>query len=163
MTLDEGSLQAKYDLVNLSVITSTQISSRTLAVLAQFSPSGHEIENNDPATIAAAGNNNGRPVIVALTARANATNKLISIVEIAKRELTSKKVKCFQYNALGSEIVEIERKSKSGNDESESDDAFETMGAVPLSEKKKRSMPVMTVYLAITPIRELRLAYGEQT
>ena len=160
MTLDEGSLQGKYDLVKLSVLTSTQISSRTSAVVAKFSPSGDGIENSDPATTHA-GNNNGKPVIVALTAKANATNKLTSIVEIAKRDLVSKKIKCFQYNALSSEMVEIERKSKKrGDDESDSDDAFETMGAVPLSEKKKRSMPVMTVYLATTSVRELKMAYG---
>ncbi|EME44376.1 hypothetical protein DOTSEDRAFT_24430 [Dothistroma septosporum NZE10] len=164
MTLDESSLQAKYDLVKLSVLTSTQISTRTSAVLAKFSRPGDETENSDPTTTPArVGNDNGKPVIVALSAKPKAASKLISIVEISKRELASTKVKCFQYNALGSDIVEIERKSKKGDDESESDEAFETMGAVPLSEKKKRSMPVMTIYLAITPVRELRIAYGEQT
>ena len=132
--------------MNLSVSSSTQISSRTSAVAKHLESNGE----------------GGKTTIVALTAASKASSKLISIAEIAKRELVAKGVKIFQYNALSSKMVEMPRKSrrKVGEDADESDDAFEVMGEQEDNGMIKRKVPVMTIYLAKTPVKELKTAYG---
>ena len=151
----EAVLLQKYDFVKLSVHSSTQISSRTAAIISQFT-----------AERAAA----DKPVVVHLIARAKVASKLISIVEIAKRELVVRGLTYYQYNVLSSEMTDIPREPKKrvngstinapteAQDE-DSDDAFQTMGA-PTGDTKKRSMPVMTIYLSRTPVKELRAQYG---
>ena len=155
MQVDETLLSQKTELIKLSITGSSHISNRTAAVIAKLeSPSG-----------------DGKAVIVALTAKSRAANKMVSIVEIAKRELASRDVKCFQYNALTAEMADIERISKeaaNGTDQSvsrpnagsDSEDAFETMGAHNGSGLKKRLLPVMTTYLCNTSVKELKNAYG---
>lgn len=151
-------------LVKFSIHTSTQISSRTSAVLKnlqqEVSPQSDSSKINHDAA------SNDKPVIVALTAsQPNATNKLITIVEITKRELAAKQIKCFQYNALSSEVVDVPRqkKVKGGKDGhgagSESEGAFETMGESELGETKRRNVPSLTVYLSLSSVRELKVAY----
>ncbi|KAK5171351.1 uncharacterized protein LTR77_004495 [Saxophila tyrrhenica] len=148
----EKLLSDKYELVKLSVHSSTQISSRTAAVTAKL------------ATAPAQGS---KPVVVALTAKAQAANKVISIVEIAKRELVAKGVAVYQYNALGSEMTEIPRDGVKGSEGVEEDEAsegeeaaFETMRQRDVGDTKKRLIPVMTTYLSSTAIKELRTAHG---
>ena len=155
MHVDETLLSQKYELVKLSVNNGTQLSNRTAAVIARLeSASTH-----------------GKPVMVVLTAKARVANKLISVVEIAKRELNAEGVKCFQYNALTSEMIEIERNPKKTTNgdgpnvvqpdaESDSEDAFETMEARESTIMKKRLVPIMTTYLCNTPVKELKNAYG---
>ncbi|KYG40955.1 hypothetical protein M433DRAFT_8339 [Acidomyces richmondensis BFW] len=115
----------------------------------------------------------GKPLVLCLSTKCKSASKLISIVEIAKRELVSKGIKCFQYTALSSELIDIPRdqpkQSKGGNadeeagrSDDESDDAFQTMGAQH-SETKKRNMPVISVYLSRESLRDLKGLYGEQT
>jgi hypothetical protein len=154
MHIDETTLSQKYNLVKFNVISSTQISSRTAAIIAKL-----EVNEND-----------GKPTLVALSTKARTATKLISIVEIAKRELAAKGRKCFQYNALSSEMIEMERNSKSGTTGakqsatkeggSESEDAFEAMGAPRESGTKKRLIPVMTTYLCAASVKELKNVYG---
>ncbi|KAF2161637.1 hypothetical protein M409DRAFT_28031 [Zasmidium cellare ATCC 36951] len=159
--INDTTLSATHSLVKFSIHTSTQISRRTSAVLENLQP--QDPSNND---------NNGtgtgteKPVIVALTAPTpNATNKLITIVEIAKRELKAKDAKCFQYNALRSELMDVPR-AKKGKGEGEGGvgegASFETMGEREFGETKKRNVPVMTVYLSLSSVRELKVAFGEQ-
>jgi hypothetical protein len=152
MSVDETLMTQKYEFSKLKVISSTQISNRVTAVTSKLST---------PPT-------DGKSAVMALTAKAKDANKLISIVEIAKRELAAAGASVFQYTALGSEMVEIPRvktsKSKPAEKEvrvgqgDESDDAFETMGAS--DGMKKRLLPTMTTYLSTTSIKELRTAYG---
>ena len=154
MAIDDRSLASKYELVKLSVHSSTQIANRTASVVAKLESS----QANDAA----------KPAIVVLRAGARTASKLISITEIAKRDLVSKGIKFFQYTALSSEMIEVQRQSKraavdapekendSGGD---SDDAFETMGASPETGTKKRLVPLMTVYLATKSIKELSKEY----
>lgn len=152
MQVDEAALSQKYNIVKLSVIGSTQISNRVTAVIAQLE----------------ATNANGKPALVCLTSKARTASKLISIVEIAKRDLAAKGINCFQYNALSSELIEIEREPKKAvngarqtstkENESDSDDAFQTMGALQ-SGVKKRNIPVMTTYLSASSVKELKNAY----
>lgn len=145
--MDEAVLAAKYDLTKINIISSTQISkaaSRILKTLAQNSP-----DNKHP--------------IVALTAKARVANKLISIVEIAKRDLTSRKLALYQYTALGSEMVEISKKtasSKGDEGDEESDDAFEAVAASDVPVTKMREMPVLTIYLSTVSVKELKVAHG---
>lgn len=142
---------AKYQLLDLSVLSSTPIAGRTATVSQRLLAERVADE---------------QPCVIRLTAKAKAASKLISIVEIAKRDLASKGTKCFQYNALSSEIVDVprERARKESNgadvaDEDGSDDAFETMGA-PSGTTKKRSIPIITVYLSVVPVKELKAEYG---
>ncbi|KAK6396702.1 hypothetical protein LTR65_008600 [Meristemomyces frigidus] len=145
-----------YEVQKLNVLSSTQISSRTKAIISHLT--------GDRGT-------GEKPVIVSIKARAMVAGKLVSIIEIAKRELAAKGVNCFQYTALTSELVDIPRKAKRTTKdgqsilpearEDDSEDGFETMGA-PNGATKQRNMPVMTVHLSRTPVRELKARYGEQ-
>lgn len=156
MAADEASLLRNYELVKLNVASGTQVSTRTADVI-----------NNLSKTSSA-----GEPIIVSLTTRSRNANKLISIVEIAKRELKGRDISGFQYNALSSETVQIERKQKppngtaasptnaEENDEDVSDDAFEAMGEKVADGPKQRVIPVMTTYLSTTSINELKARYG---
>ncbi|CZT17422.1 uncharacterized protein RCC_03256 [Ramularia collo-cygni] len=149
MAFDNASLAAAHSLVQLNVSSAHQISNRTFAIISRLNPSDASPDGQ-------------KTVIVALTAKAKAAGKLISIVEIAKRELIQNGIKCFQYTALRSEVVDVER-SRKNDDEDDEDDAFETMGDVKESTTKKRSMPVITIYLSTKSVKELKVAFGEQT
>lgn len=151
MAFDNSSLEASHSLVRLNVSSAHQISNRTSAIISRLNPSEKSSEDQ-------------KTVVVVLTAKAKAAGKLISIVEIAKRELNKDAIKCYQYTSLSSEVVEIERhpkgSKKDGGDGEESDDAFQTMGEVKESATKKRSMPVLTIYLSRSPVKELKAAFG---
>lgn len=168
MEFEESSLRGMYDLVTLGVAGGTQISSRTSAVLAKL------------LSTTTTGDETTKTSIVALTATSKAASKLISIVEIAKRELLARGQKVYQYNALGSRMTEIPRRTHvetvvtAGNpaeeesDESE-EDAFEVMGgggvaaAAPgqeSEEMKKRNIPTLKIYLSTVSVKELKLAFG---
>lgn len=157
MAPDEALLSEQYTITHYSIHNSTQISTRTTAVttlLGGASP--------DP-TLQQDSNGDTKPPLVILTARSKAANKLISIVEIAKRETASKERPVYQYNKLSHEVVEIPRddgkRTGAGDGEERSAD-FETKGSVERSGMKKRTVPVLTVYLSTVPARELRQAYG---
>ena len=145
--MDEAQSLQKYDLTTINIISSTQISKATTRILK---------------TLAQTPKDNKHP-IVALTAKARVANKLISIVEIAKRDLASRKVTLFQYTALSSEMVEISKKapsSKGDEGDEESDDAFEAVAASDVPATKMREMPVLTIYLSTVSIKELKIAHG---
>ncbi|KAI7194957.1 hypothetical protein D0869_07061 [Hortaea werneckii] len=145
----------KYRHVQLSVLSSTQIASRTSKIISHLEEQPSE---------------DGKPTVVSLTARAKAASKLISIAEIAKRDLAARNIRYYQYNALDSELADIPRDGRlkqskesvgGAEEDEESDEAFETMDA-PTGPTKKRSMPVMTIYFSKVPIKELKADYGEQ-
>lgn len=122
--------------------------------------------------------------IVVLQAKAKVASKMVSVVEICKREIGKEGGKWFQYNAVGEargEIKGIEGVGKGvdkgeGGDgevaektlESEGEDeSFETM-KTPFEraiegKPKIRAVPVMMVYLSRIRIDSLRKAHGEQT
>lgn len=148
---EDEKLATKYDLIRLSVISSSSITARTSTLINHLS---------SPKTDAA------RPAVVSLHAKAAVANKLISIVEIAKRELTAKSEKLYQYSALASEIVPLKKANKPINqngaaanseaDPESEEDAFQTMG----EKEKIRAVPILTVYLSRVPVKELRDAHG---
>lgn len=157
MAFEQSSLSGRYDLVTFGVVGGTQISSRTSAVVGKLSTT--------PST-----DGETKPTVIALTATSKVGGKLISIVEIAKRELVARGIKVFQYNALSSRMTDIPRHPKSTQngdvpgpanaEESGSDDAFEVMGAAEENGTKKRNVPVMTVYLSTGSVKELKTAFG---
>lgn len=131
----------KYNLIPLRISSSTQISNRTSAVLSHLQQATAQ----------------EKPAIVALTAPSKASSKLISIVEIAKRELGEKK--CFQYNALHTETIRLLDSGEADDDDDGHEKAFEAMpGAI--GKDRRRKVPVLTIYLAAASVRELKAAYG---
>ena len=146
MAAEDNELLQGHELVKLQVASGTQLSTRAADVVKNLSKD--------------------TPAVVSLSTKCRNANKLISIVEIAKRELKSKDIKVFQYNALSSETIEVERKPSNGGyavgnaAEHDSDDAFETMGAKSVEGSKRRVLPVMTTYLSVTPVEELRRRHG---
>lgn len=128
-----------------------------------------------------------KPGLVVMHSKAATASKLVSVVEVVKRELAGKdgKGKWYQYNALGETMVVIPRKqpssTESGNQkeekkgedamdvdkEKDEDTYFETMKTkqerVLEGTDRRRAVPVLTVYLSRVPIEKLKMKYGEQT
>lgn len=157
MVVNDSSLASSYTLIKLSVHNSTQIASRTTAVISALLGDG-----TTPATTT--DETNTKPSLVILTARSKAANKLISIVEIIKRDLAGKGVAVYQYNVLGSEMMEVPRggEAKKGV-ESDADGVGEEAGFEMMGEKgdvKKRAVPIMTTYLSRGSVKELKVVYG---
>jgi hypothetical protein len=155
-------LTATYDVTSINVLSSTHIQKKvtqTLALLSEY-----------PAV--------GKPKVVLLHAKAPVASKLITIVEITKREIAKSGGKWFQYNKIEEIMVEQKEvpkkdkgKDEEGNaagDEDEQDEeeamAFETM-KTPFEraiegKPKVRGVPVMTLYLSRFRIDSLRRAFG---
>ncbi|OTA84634.1 hypothetical protein M434DRAFT_170482 [Hypoxylon sp. CO27-5] len=160
-TEDVKTLQAvesKYEIQVHSIISSSKIQKKVVSVLQHLTSSTTK-----------------KTTISILRAKAPDTGKLVSIAEIAKREL-EKRVEdgCvwFQYIALGEELKEIPRGE--GNtiieetklDGSDEDD-FEVM-KTPFQraiegQPRLRAVPIMSLFLCRASIEELKKRYGEQT
>lgn len=164
MPVDEQVLAAKYDLHKLTIHQSTHISSRVQSAIAVLHTQPRE---------------DGKPVIAVLVAKGRAINKLVSITEIAKRDLATKGIKALQYTGLGSVKLKLPRmpakpltpsgdvdSQPGGNgnsddeDQDEVEDAFQIMGKTMDEGTKDRQVPVITIYLATTAIKELHDAFG---
>ena len=150
MAVDAHALAAIYDITTVNISSSAQITTRVTSLISLLSASPDE---------------DSKPKLIALTAKAKAATKLVSIVEIGKRQLASDGVTCFQYNVLSSQTIEIDRTPKrrggehSVQREDESDDAFQVIGA-PTSATKRRDVPVLTIYLARAAVKELKIEFG---
>ncbi|KAF3058070.1 hypothetical protein GL218_05778 [Daldinia childiae] len=117
----------------------------------------------------------GKTSVIVLRAKASDTGKLVSVAEIAKRELEKRADDAriwFQYIALGEELKEIPRgdgntiieETKLGDT---GDDDFETL-KTPFEraiegQPRWRGIPVMSLFLSPVSIEELKRRYGEQT
>lgn len=158
MAVDEKTLAEHHEIINISCQSNTQISAKATKIISALSTTGPTTTKNPP--------------LIILTAHSRWANKLISIVEIAKRDLEAKGVKVFQYNALSSEIVEVERKPRpkgvgaapataAEDGDGSEDEAFQTMGAGgEEGGVKKRAVPVMTTYLTTQAVKALRVEFG---
>ncbi|KAF2142540.1 uncharacterized protein K452DRAFT_297808 [Aplosporella prunicola CBS 121167] len=130
------------------------------------------------------------PGVAHLEARAPAANKLVTVLEIAKRQLEAEGRAWWSYAGVRGELTVVDRAPKAkakpteGEKESESarkgevgdkaearveedddddEDAFEPLGKrALLPEKKVRSVAVMVAYLATQPVPALKALYGEQ-
>jgi hypothetical protein len=175
MAFDDATLSETHTIIHLSIQSNTQISAKATNVISKLSPTTQEKDSSKTDT-----DPNTKPPLIILRAQSRWASKLISIVEIAKRNLESPDsgVKVLQYSSLSSEMVEIERKPKTkglgaplpeGEGEGSDDEgAFQTMGAsAPTASSgqdeggmKKRAVPVLTVYLATRPVKALRSEFG---
>jgi len=147
----ESKLDDNYNILRLGVISSNSISSRTTLLVKHLSQKSSD----------------GKHAIASMHAKSPVANKLISIVEIAKRDISEAGQKVFQYSAISFESISVKRtvKDKASRPENaghgdsmadEEDVAFEVMGKT----EKRRDIPVLTIYLSLSPIKELRDAYG---
>jgi hypothetical protein len=137
MAFDDTTLSQTHTITRLSIQSNTQISAKATNVISKLSST-----QEDPT----------KPPLVILRAQSRWASKLISIVEIAKRNLAESTttndsssgsgIEIFQYSSLSSEMVEIERrksKPKGGlggaplpegeGEGSDDEGAFQTMGA----------------------------------
>lgn len=90
-------LQNKYEFTTMSIPSSAKMVQKVMALLYRVGKfSFVDIDQ--------------KPGIVVLHAHANAANKMVSIVEIAKEELQKKKVKWYQYSKLHGEIKPLKAK-----------------------------------------------------
>nr|OQO18935.1 hypothetical protein B0A51_12725 [Rachicladosporium sp. CCFEE 5018] len=156
MAFDDTTLESKYALARMRVRSGTQVSTRTTQVISKLT---------SPTPEAAS------PAIVVLQASNRDANKLITVTEIAKRDVLLKGIKVFQYTSLSSLMIDVERKpapkpptaNAAGDGDGEvSDDAFQTTGEAYIKSlgPKKRAVPVLTVYLAARPVKELKAEFG---
>ncbi|KAK6950822.1 hypothetical protein Daesc_007347 [Daldinia eschscholtzii] len=152
------SLESKYDVRVHSIISSSKIQKKVAGILQHLT-----------------NRTTSKTSVIVLRAKAPDTGKLVSIAEIAKRELgkrTDDAHVWFQYIALGEELKEIPRgggntiieETKLGDT---GDDDFETM-KTPFEraiegQPRWRGIPVMSLFLSQVPIEELKKRYGEQT
>ena len=173
MAFDDAALSETHTITRLSIQSNTQISAKATNVISKLSPTTQEKDSSKTDT-----DTNAKPPLIILRAQSRWASKLISIVEIAKRNLESPDsgIKIFQYSSLSSEMVEIERKPKTKGlgaplpegEGSDDEGAFQTMGAsAPTASSgqdeggmKKRAVPVLTVYLAGRPVKALRSEFG---
>jgi hypothetical protein len=125
------------------------------------------------------------PPVAVLTAKAAVASKMITVVEIAKRQIASEGGRWWAYCAVGEVREERGREGEGGKgkgkgkadkasgkgdgdgeeaEEEEMDGVFETM-KTPFERSiegkpKIRAVPVMTIYLARVKIEELGRVYG---
>jgi hypothetical protein len=150
MAFDDSTLSETHTITRLSIQSNTQISAKATNVISKLSATQQDSSATNSAET------NTKPPLIILRAQSRWASKLISIVEIAKRNLesppsttsggdsSSSGIKVFQYSSLSTEIVEFERKPKpkglvggarllpegEGEDEDDDDEgAFQTMGA----------------------------------
>ncbi|KAI1459237.1 hypothetical protein F4805DRAFT_90311 [Annulohypoxylon moriforme] len=147
-------MESKYDVQIHSIISSSKIQKKVTAILQHF---------DSPAT---------KDAVSVLRAKASDAGKLVSVAEIAKRELGKRaddRRGWFQYIALSEELKEIPRSE--GNtviEETRFDnDDFEVM-KTPFEraiegQPRLRGVPVMSLFLCQVSVEELKKRYGEQT
>ncbi|KAI0386689.1 hypothetical protein F5Y04DRAFT_70090 [Hypomontagnella monticulosa] len=156
-------VESKYESQIYSVISSSKIQKKVTAVLQHLTSPAPNKTN-----------------VVILRARAPDTGKLVSIAEIAKRELekrTNGDHTWFQYIALGEEIKEKPRdegntiieetKLGGGSDDGRDADDFEIM-KTPFEraiegQPRLKGIPIMSLFLSRVSIEELKKRFGEQT
>ncbi|RYP55824.1 hypothetical protein DL769_010048 [Monosporascus sp. CRB-8-3] len=167
-------LEDKYDVQLHSVLSSSKIQKRVAAVLQHVGPTGSSKAITSTA----------KPRISILRAKAADAGKLITIAEIAKRELEerggeSAEREWFQYIALGEEIKERQRGEGktiveetvlgglAADEEGDGSGDFETM-KTPFERAIEgrqlvRGTPIMSLFLSRISVDELKKRYGEQT
>jgi len=142
--------EKSFNVLSLSILSSSQISNRASLVV------DHLARNHG---------SDDTPPLCKLHAKAKVANKLISVVEIAKRDLKTKGQKVYQYSSLASETITLEQNDSNSisktsstvsQDPGADDDSFQTMEP----RAKIRNVPVMTVVLAARAIPGLKSAIG---
>ncbi|KAI5462529.1 hypothetical protein BGZ63DRAFT_423781 [Mariannaea sp. PMI_226] len=142
-------LAPKYDVLTLSIISSTQIRKRIISVTK------HLLSDTE------------KPRVVLLHARTADVHKLITVVERCKRVLAEESRTWYHYNQLfdlpdepkKEDIIEETVLQREGDDGSESDD-FEVMHSrfedAVLPPRSTRTTKSMRIFLSIAAIPELK-------
>ncbi|KAI3318027.1 hypothetical protein HD806DRAFT_526677 [Xylariaceae sp. AK1471] len=183
-----SAVDARYEVQLQSVISSSKIQQRVSAMLRHLTPPTQLPSIGPSSNVATA-----KTRVSILRAKAPEAGKLVSIAEIAKRQIEDeqpvsdgsaseagrgrKTSRWFQYIVLGEEIRQRRREAGntiiedtvlggSGADEEE-DDEFEIM-KTPFERAAEgqplvRGVPVMSLFLSRSSIEELKRRYGEQT
>jgi hypothetical protein len=171
---DDAKLRNNHDLHSLSVYASSKIESKVRQVLSALRSSNEDSGEGD-----AAGKK--KPTVVALTARAPAGNKCISVAEIAKRDMSKSGRKCWQYTGCWSRVETLETKSNEEDGmkskeselvdgeaqgeerevgEEEEESHFQTL-EIP-ERNTVRTTVCLIIYLSAEPVARLKEIYGEQ-
>lgn len=164
-----SSLEKTHDITAVNIISSSKIEAkvaRILEILATFS---------FKAPI--------KPSLVLLTAKASVANKMISVAEIAKREIAQSGGKWFQYSVIEPTMVVQDRvpdsvkgtfwAARKGDDAmdveedeggDEEEPAFEVM-KTPFEREiegraKVRALPTMSLYLSRVRVESLKKTHG---
>ncbi|MCJ1232252.1 hypothetical protein MMC14_000201 [Varicellaria rhodocarpa] len=178
-------LQSKYEFTSMSIISSSKIELKVRSLqrrLEKFSFADTK----------------AKPQVVALHAKAPVVSKMVTIVQIVKRNIEKEKSKWWQYSKLHGQIIELDETPKKGRErgkmlrewesnraaasgpdpaastldgtaveaDGEDDQAFEMMDTNDQqaeARKRIRAVPIMTIYMSMVPVKELREAYSEQT
>lgn len=164
-----GDFATTHDVTNMNITSGSHIQQKVIRALELLSV--YPILPNE------------KPKVLMLHAKAHFASKMISIAEIAKREIAKKGGKWFQYNKVESLMVEQRERVRKGKEEKDAGEekdveeaedgeaeseeettAFETM-KTPFERAnegnpKMRAVPVMTLYLSRVRIESLRKAYG---
>ncbi|KAF4624427.1 hypothetical protein G7Y89_g13741 [Cudoniella acicularis] len=171
-----GDLANSHDVLPISVISSSQIEKKVNSVLNHLKT----FPAIPPVKLA----------VVMVYSKAKSASKLITIIEIAKREIGSNGGKWFQYNVIdqvkepreNTTEKQIRKPADTQGDEGKSsidadpieepesdngEQSFETM-KTPFERAiegklKIRAVPIMTIYLSRVRIESLKSQYGEQT
>ncbi|KAI0007935.1 hypothetical protein F4779DRAFT_483017 [Xylariaceae sp. FL0662B] len=159
-------VESKYDVQIHSILSSSRIQKKVSSILRHLGPSSSAAKTR----------------VSILHARAADAGKLVSIAEIAKREIAKTnddRPHWFQHIALGEALKERPRddgksvveETKLGGGRGPNDDQgdsdFEVM-KTPFERAIEgqpllRGVPVMSLFLSRVPIEELKKPYGEQT
>lgn len=171
-------LKVKYILHTHSITSSSKMHTKVVSVLSQLTNEASAAVDHTDAPKRAE-----RATIVALSARSKAATKLVSVVEVVKRELDGRGLGWWQYSGVHGVLDEMGGKDGSGADsaglrgkkrtrESEGESEGEEDGEEEVFEKmrvpgeeerqKVRQIPVITIYMSRTPVPELRRRFGEQ-
>jgi hypothetical protein len=120
MAFDDTTLSQTHTITRLSIQSNTQISAKATNVISKLSATREKDSSNTET------NTSAKPPLIILRAQSRWASKLISIIEIAKRNLAESPpptattngsgsssgngIEIFQYSSLSSEMVEIERR-----------------------------------------------------
>lgn len=166
----------KYHVVPMSILSSAKIKDRVRLILQRIIPVNLTEDER-------------RPTVVALRAKLAVAGKMISIVEIVKKDIQETGGQWWQYSTLGvpeyfttsslparsSDGTNSSSYTRSGPNKSmrdltdeetlEQEEAFETMPTLGSTDVRQasldtRSSAYMVVYLASVPIPELKALYG---
>jgi len=97
------SLQSKYDITSMSIISSSKVETKVKTLLTRLG--NFSWADKD-----------GKPAIVVLSAKAGVAGKMVSVVEIAKREIEAQGAKWWQYSRVYGQTTELKEKPSKGTD-----------------------------------------------
>lgn len=159
-----GDLANLHDILIMSVISSSKIQKKTTAVLKHLA--------TYPAVPPA------KPALVLAHSKADTTAKLITVIEIAKRDIGSSGGKWFQYNVVYQVMQQQKEKGKKKDsnkhkdtaevdDEQEAEDKEEQLETMKTpferaieGQPKVRAIPHLAIYLSRIRIESLRKKHG---